>query len=325
VIDFDKKPLRINDILNKVNEKDIYEFYLKESVNIDKPIRCCFHDDKTPSLRFYKNKYGELNHKCFGCGKQGSVFNFVKDLYNLNLPKAIDLISNDFKIDNNNIQAIRSKINIVEREILKTQIIPTYQSFTKIDYKYWNEFYIPLDLLYNYGGRSCKYIDIITKRGEHIRWGEYYNINPIYSYELDGHYKIYRPLNYSKSGKWVSNTDSFDIQGLKQLPSKGELLIITKSMKDVLVLKVLGYNAIAPGGEGMRIPDKIIYYLYSCFDNIIVFYDNDKEGLKYGNKLATELNTSNIIIPLEYNQKDISDFTKFYTLEESKKLMNKLI
>lgn len=334
MIDFDKKPLSTEYILERVSERDIYEYYLGSRIKTNDLIKCCFHDDRSPSLGFYGDP---LKFKCFGCGKQGSVFTFVKELNNLDFKSTLELINKDFKLDgriftssrSNNFSDIdhnRFSSNTSEAIRLKTQIIPTYQAFTKIDYDYWNQYYIPLELLLEYDIKACKLVYIVKKSGEYILWGEYHKNNPIYSYLIDDSYKIYRPLNPTKNGKWISNTTNYDIQGLAQLPSKGELLIITSSLKDVLVLKVLGYNAIALGGEGNRIPDKILDYLYACFDNIIVFYDNDKAGLQYGEKLARDIGTSFIYVPTEYKStKDISDFIQEYKWEKTIALMNKLI
>jgi 5S rRNA maturation endonuclease (ribonuclease M5) len=123
----------------------------------------------------------------------------------------------------------------------------------------------------------------------------------------------------------LSTTKKTDIQGMKQLPKKGKLLIITSSMKDLLVLKLFSYNAIALGGEGNDIPDKILDYLYACFDEIIIFYDNDKPGLMYGEIMAKRLGTRFIYIPVEFKEKDISDFREVHGEDKTRDLLKKLI
>ena len=314
IVNFDKRPLSAEEILNKIDQKDIYEFYLGKIINENKFSKCCFHDDKNPSLRFYKSKFNNLNFKCFGCGKHGGVINFVQDLYNLSFGKTLELITKDFKLNNTSSTLVVEKKSIVIEKTVETQIIPSYQSFNKIDYNYWNQFYIPLDLAYKYGIRSCSKIEIITKNNEYILWGKYYNFNPIYSYKINNHFKGYRPLNYDKLGKWITNTKIDDVQGLKQLKST-ENLILTSSLKDTIVLNILGYNAIALNSESQ----------YTDLDISYIFYDNDNPGINYAKKLSEKRNIPYIHIPLEYKEKDISDFVKSYNLEEGKKLMNKLI
>src|SRR5215472_9254861 len=46
---------------------------------------CPFHADSTPSLFIY----GEKRFHCFGCGKDGSAFDFVMLMYGLDFPGAV--------------------------------------------------------------------------------------------------------------------------------------------------------------------------------------------------------------------------------------------
>ena len=331
-IDFDEIYLTSQQILERISEQTIYEYYLNESIK-DKLVKCCFHKDTNPSMGFYISSSGSLNYKCFGCGAQGNVFSFVSKLNNdSNFGKTLSIIQNTFKLSKNGsstnglriYEAKQRSLDEKSQEISKTQIIPTFRNFNKVDFDYWNRYYIPLDLLVKYDIKACARVYIVKKSGEYILFAEHSKDNPIYCYQIDDQFKIYRPYS-DKKGKWAGNTDNYAIQGLKQLPDKGELLIITSSMKDVLVLNILGYNAIALGGEGNRIPDKILDYLWACFDNIVVFYDNDKAGLEYGVKLSEEIGAGNIHIPVKYKEKDISDFVDQYDLEAGDKLMKELL
>jgi hypothetical protein len=327
--------LNTKQILELISEQSIYEHYLGINIKDNKLYKCPIHDDHNPSLGFYINSHNNLTYNCFGCGSKGNVFEFVKQLYNIDFKESVIKVQNDLKLKSNNInnKIINTSNNFVNNEFFscvneitrKTEIIPTFKPFNKIDYDYWNQFNISLELLLKYDIKSCKLIYIVNKLREYKLWAEYTDKEPIYSYQIDDSFKIYRPFS-SKSGKWLSTTDLNDIQGIKQLPIKGELLIITSSMKDVLVLNVMGYNAIALGGEGNNIPEKILDYLWACFDNIVVFYDNDRPGLKYGKKFSKQIGASNIFIPVEFEDtKDISDFVKKYTLEKGINLMKQLI
>src|SRR6476620_4528977 len=52
---------------------------------------CCpFHQEKTPSFSVNPSKGF---YKCFGCGKGGSVFNFIMEMEGLNFPEAIKRVS----------------------------------------------------------------------------------------------------------------------------------------------------------------------------------------------------------------------------------------
>lgn len=56
-------------------------------------MNCPFHTEKTPSLKVYDN--GQKWH-CFGCGKGGSILDFVMELFSLSLPEAIKRLNSDF-------------------------------------------------------------------------------------------------------------------------------------------------------------------------------------------------------------------------------------
>ena len=55
----------------------------------------------------------------------------------------------------------------------------------------------------------------------------------MYAYKVYNHFKIYKPYA-DKYTKWRNNLTELDIQGYKQLPKTGDILVITKSMKDVM-------------------------------------------------------------------------------------------
>ena len=55
---------------------------------------CCpFHNEKTPSMKVYKDKGG---FHCFGCGAHGSVIDFVMMFFNLTFKDAVEKLSDDF-------------------------------------------------------------------------------------------------------------------------------------------------------------------------------------------------------------------------------------
>lgn len=57
---------------------------------------CPFHKETEGSLKAYQRN--EKFH-CFGCGKTGSVIDFVMDLYNLSLNQAVVKINYDFGLN----------------------------------------------------------------------------------------------------------------------------------------------------------------------------------------------------------------------------------
>ena len=50
--------------------------------------KCCFHSDKTPSLRVHERYF-----KCFGCGAGGDVFSFVMRAEGVEFPEALRIVA----------------------------------------------------------------------------------------------------------------------------------------------------------------------------------------------------------------------------------------
>ena len=114
------------------------------------------------------------------------------------------------------------------------------------------------------------------------------------------------------------------LQGANQLPKEGgKYLVITKSLKDVMVFYELGITAIAPCSEHMFMTDNQYNKICSKFEHIICCYDNDLAGVNGLNKIHKahpELKVC--FIPRKYNAKDISDFYKLYGKDKTLKLIN---
>lgn len=315
--------------MSQVSEQNIFEYYIKEPIRYNKMISSPLRQgDSLPSFNIFKS-YNGLRFKDFGRDLRGDCFQFVCNLYNCSYIESIKIIAKDMGIADGKVTTIKdNKVNPIEYIVDNFQktIITVKKSFTQIDYNYWDQFYIPLTYLVQDRSYACKYVYLKNKIDNMYLWGEYKNDNPIYCYEVSDKHKVYRPLSKDKASKWLGTITSWDILGMEQLPKKGELLIITSSMKDRWVLKRLGYTAIAPPSESTIIPEKIIDYLYASFDNIIIFYDSDQAGVEYTNKMINLYpEMSGVYIPNEYPEKDISDFIKIHKLEDTKQLIKKLL
>jgi hypothetical protein len=184
------------------------------------------------------------------------------------------------------------------------------------DKNFWSEFHIPKHLLTKFGVQPIDYFWINEAR---------YRCHSLsYVYNINGRYKIYRP--FETEGKWYSNTSKNDIQGWRQLKDNGDIVFLASSLKDVMCLNVLGYEAIALQSE-MQMPDaKLIKQLQERFSIVAVLYDNDFEkdanpGQTMANKICAEFNLINVILPAHYKSKDISDLMKDHGIEIAQKIV----
>lgn len=157
--------------------------------------------------------------------------------------------------------------------------------------------------------------------------------NPIFIYLFaSGNVKVYRPLSSDKSKKWSGNSGGGDVQGLEHLPRRGQLLFITSSLKDVMCLHELGYNAIAFNGEGYgvgegetsRFVEQTIAKLEKRFEHVVFYLNNDEPGINFATKLAWKFRKKFI-----YNSigtpKDPSDFIKYKSFYNAKRKIKRLL
>ena len=55
--------------------------------------RCCFHDEKTASLRIHTAGARKNNFKCFGCGASGGSIDFIMRIEGMPFPKAVEYLA----------------------------------------------------------------------------------------------------------------------------------------------------------------------------------------------------------------------------------------
>lgn len=303
------KEITLDYILSRVSEYDIYARYLGQ-FKIGYIYNSPFRQDKNPSFGIFRSrKTGKLLFKDHGNGLCGDVIKFVQEFTGItNYNDLLNQIVKDLNIKNNTVL----KSTKEQEKSEETVIGVVRQDFTEADIKYWEQFNIKADTLKKYNVSSIKYYlcNGIVK-------GIYKEDNPMFAYKVYDRFKIYRPYG-DKYTKWRNNLTEYDIQGYEQLAESGDLLIITKSMKDVMCLREMGYNAISPSSESTFIPDRVLEVLKCRFKNIIVIYDRDKAGCKNLRKITTTYRLKPLLIHKSFKAKDISDAIKLNNFETIK-------
>ena len=103
----------------------------------------------------------------------------------------------------------------------------------------------------------------------------------------------------------------------------GEDLVITKSLKDVMVLYEYGITAIAPCSENVFVNETQYQKLKSKFKNIFLNYDNDEAGIKAMCKIKKQYPELKVLfLPRHGGDKDISDFRKMHGHKKTLELIN---
>ena len=298
-------PITLDYILSKVTEYDIYARYIGQ-FKIGFIYNSPFREDKNPSFGIFRSrKSGKLLFKDHGNGECGDVIKFV-ELYTglTNYNDILNRIITDMSITNN------TKLKSIKQYESKDTVIGVVrQDWTDVDKQYWSQFGITKETLIKFNVSSIKYYlcDGIVK-------GIYKDNNPMYAYKVYDHFKIYRPLA-DKYTKWRNNLAPYDIQGYEQLPEKGDLLIITKSLKDVMCLYEMGYTAISPSSESTFLTPDIIDALKLRFKRILICFDRDISGVKNMRKISLKTGLKGFLVHKKWKAKDISDAIKLNGFE----------
>ena len=305
-------------ILDRISEVDIFAYYCSSFKQLGKPFCSELRKDSKPGVNIvlWKGKllykdwaYPEHTFDCFG---------YVMATYNVSFYSALRIIDNDFGLNLGSRKSeidftrgylgYRSNIRVENKKV--TVIKKKSRPWMVKDAKFWSQYLISKKTLIKFAVTPISHYWINDSR---------FTCKLSYAYKIGNKYKIYSPY---EEVKWMSNTNSKQIQGYDQLPKQGDLCIITSSLKDVMCLFEMGIPAVAMQSE-MRLPLRNqIEELKQRFKQVAIFYDNDftnpnNPGQAMAAKICKEYYPmSNIIIPDEYKLKDPSDYIAHFKRTE---------
>lgn len=307
-------------LLSKNNEETYMTYYLGIPVKkglFKSPLR----SDNHVTCSFFRGKSGNLYFKDFASGKCLTFEGVVMEKYNCNYHTALKIIAKDFGYTKDSpVKKIAVKIQPKFEEEKQTFIQIEAKEFSEPELKWWGSFGITKDILHRFKVYSCSTVflngNIYAQSARH---------SPIYGYyfgkkENIEQWRIYMPKR--KEFRFIGNVSTKTIQGYKQLAKTGKLVVITKSMKDVMCLYSLGIPAIAPNSETQFVSDKVLEELKQRFKYIVLLYDNDLTGVRFTNKIRKqhpELIVS--MIPRNTGAKDISDYYRDYGRKATQELI----
>jgi hypothetical protein len=334
-----------NDIIfSKIDPLLIFKYYIKDDFILGRPFSSPLRTDNIPSFSIYRNKNGEILYNDFVAGG-GNCIRFVKELFGYNTYyEAKSKIAVDFGFYEKYI--ISSKITVDDKEEKDRDIITSKQKkveerkgIIKLDVKirtwehkdinYWKTYGISIKTLKEYDVHPISYVFIRNNIKEFIIRAD--SLAYVFIERKDGNVtkKIYQP--FSKNYKWINNHDFSVWQGWCKLSDSGDILIITKSLKDVMSIKEnIGYDAVSLQQENAKAKEQVVNELKSRFGKIYVLYDNDfDKEINWGEKFGTEFtkihDLININIPLEYMSKDFSDLIKNIGCKKACEVLKNLI
>ena len=307
--------------ISEVSKQWIFEYYLNLSEKLDGQdvkLQSVFNvKDKIPSMFIYF-KDDKYKFKDFSSGNQGDSVELVKKLFNLSTRgQAISRIISDYQtyVNHNNLPIVKSIKHYDKWKVRNFEI----RHWNTLDEKYWVNFKIDSKTLTHYNVFPLEFF-VMTREDEEgnlksIKFNKPYTYG--YFKENGDLYKIYMPKNLDKKFIKVQNY----LQGYEQLTFKTKYLIITSSLKDLMVfnkLNIQNIEAVAPDSENTIIHHQTMNKLKSKYDKIIVLFDFDIPGQLAAEKYKNRYDLNHILLPLE---KDLSDSVKKFGVIKVKKLL----
>lgn len=309
--------------IKDVKKEWIFEYYLNLEEKLtgqDIKMLSVFNlKDKVPSMFIYYDvSSNSYKFKDFSSGNQGDCIELVQKLFNLNTRgQAISKIINDYQefILNN-----KTSIDIKFQHHDKFKVTDyEIRHWNNLDEGYWTDYKISSDILSNYEVHPLSYFTMSKENLDgslkEIKFSKPY----LYGYfrENGDLYKIYQPKVSVKKFIKVKNY----IQGSDQLDYKSKYLIITSSLKDLMVfnqLSIQNIEAIAPDSENTMINDIKMKELKDKYEKIIVLFDFDDPGKEAAEKYKKKYGLKYILLPLE---KDLSDSVKEHGITKVRNLL----
>jgi len=314
-----RKPLTKANVLEKVNQFDIFNSYCSPFNKLYATFRSEIRNDKNPTCSICKAG-DKLIYKDFSEQETRDCFDYIQTKYGVTFIQALEMVNRDFNLNllstvtlsNDRVAVSKSNFNITDIPEQVVDIRVCTRKFNQNDKEYWYDKYglhsATLEKFNIYPLSGFFINSVYTACGSNV-YGYFNGLLP----DKREAWKIYQPYA-DKKLKWRSNCPENIIQGWSQLQANGDLVIITKSLKDVAVLSQLEIPAVAPQAESNTISPNLVTNLRERFESVMLLYDNDEPGKVAAAKLAGQHSLPVFFMP--EGTKDASDYAELYGLEE---------
>lgn len=335
--------LNLNNVLNKVSEVVLWRYYLGHDFEMGRVFNAKYREEKNPSMALVYTPKGRIRFKDFGNGRSGDIFNYLgmPETFGLDFLDALRKVNRDFSLGLGRDVPSKGLTKTAQKQLVKFEKgfvkerknTPRFEidarPYSRLDLDYWEKYGITIETL-----RLYKVYCVQNLRVNGYGVYTYDQDYPCYAYHFPetDHLKCYYPLGNPKGPRFAGNVNNLqDIQGYYQCNVKkrrgDEVLILTKSMKDVMVLHQMGYDAMAINGEEHYFAEDFIRHIKKYYSTIISLYDPDKAGILGARSLWKAHNIMPFFIPKEYrgeDVKDISDIQLVYGKEKSEDVMKNI-
>lgn len=334
-------------------ELSIYQFYCGQEIvpdtNMLSPLR---DNDTAPSFRIFKTDEGSFLAFDYGYSKTYNVYTFVhsyddnrtKTTTEFDITRICSVIDKDMGLGldadifdiivPNHDLALTNRV-FVKKDPPEVAIYPN--TFGGADKCYWGQYHITEEWLRFFDIHVIYKLKWSYDKG--FTWKDIYTYSqrdPAYYYHLPdsrgrSKCKILNPYNDYKWWTNVSRDDMHSIQGFRQADLTQKKVILTSSLKDVIILRMLGYTAYALNSESCIPTAEFITHLRKYHEEVLVFMDNDNAGVVATSKILAldSIFTRGVFVPTGMsfpNGKAVTDPSDYIKYSQGDfKFLNQLI
>lgn len=313
-------PLKITKewILKHVDDYTIlYYYYGPFKLN---KAYCSFFDkgDSNPSTVFYMGNTGRIIYYDFRSGEKLDCFGFVQKLHGCSFKETLEQIADDFGLIDKSTCKVLPKVIIEaqneEKQAKKETLIQFEpESWNSKNLEFWRKYEITQNELVRHNVYPVKKLFL-----NHLEI--YGNNTNQYAYPLNFEggrgVKIYSPNNPKM--KWLSSIPIDQPFGINDLCYEDDKVIITKSKKDLIILRKFFKDVVATQNESeASLSEEVQNKLRRRYSQRIIIWDNDDVGVenckKFNNKGFKYFNIPRAEYE-HYRIKDCSDYVEAYGL-----------
>lgn len=302
-------------VLAHVSQEQIMTYYLGVEVQLHSQFRSPLRADNNPTCGFAYTARGKLMFRDFAGHFWGDCFDVACHVRCCSFKDVLPIIVRDFNLINNTTRHSDLSDSPKPRKLFEYSI---RHKWSELDKDYWLGHKI-----------HSKTLQKFHVSPVHIAWIDkkivyrYNPSDPCYAYFVkmgkDGiaRIKFYFPFRDRSKIRFMGNCDKNDLMGYDSLPPSGDLLIVTKSLKDVMAFDELGFNSVSVQAESMIFDNHIFEELKSRFPRIITLFDFDHAGVNLTNQFRKKFDTEYRFLTngrfgtVDYHAKDISQYNSF--------------
>jgi hypothetical protein len=314
-------------VLSKITPYDIFMYYMpSKNWKLNSVTYSPFRQENHPSF-LIGNKNGDLSFIDFAdTGKRGDCFQFVKLMYNLfSIDEVLKMIDKDFSLGistgtfSEDYKKITSQYKQPEELGKRYSLIQVITGkFTKEELAYWNQYHQDIQDLRDNNIYSVKKVylnkQLFYLDDNQLRFGYYY----------DGNWKIYSPFA-DKKKKWVPNNVPINTLEGKDNIKDCDVALISKSKKDLMVLKKVFPCVCAVQNEGIAcFSEENVQFLKDNSNKQILSFDSDITGVTNSQQITKLFDFDYCNVPKEYLKEGIKDFADLGKIHGLKTIENYL-